>query len=199
MRFIARAISRQSRPEHTVSRRCSLCPMRCRHRRVAARSPLAPFGVSSVSPRRVLDDFIGRKHPMKRLDLTIESFALVAQRLPSAHLAIVGPDGGVEAELRRPLIDRLGIADQVHLIGLLEGERLGTVYSAANLLVMLSQRENFGMAAAEALAFGVPVLLSEDVGLAIEVAAAGAGRVVRPNIDENSTCVAEYAYCRQSC
>ena len=109
---------------------------------------------------------------MKRLDLTIESFALVAQRLPSAHLAIVGPDGGVEAELRR-LIDRLGIADQVHLIGLLEGERLGTVYSAANLLVMLSQRENFGMAAAEALAFGVPVLLSEDVGLAIEVAAAG--------------------------
>ncbi len=135
---------------------------------------------------------------MKRLDLTIESFALVAQRLPSAHLAIVGPDGGVEAELRR-LIDRLGIADQVHLIGLLEGERLGTVYSAANLLVMLSQRENFGMAAAEALAFGVPVLLSEDVGLAIEVAAAGAGRVVRAEHRRDSTCVAEHAYCRQSC
>lgn len=127
--------------------------------------------------------FTGRKHPMKRLDLTIQSFALVSQRLPSAHLAIVGPDDGVEADLRRQ-IDQLEMADQVHLIGLLEGEDLGTVYSAANLLVMLSQRENFGMAAAEALAFGIPVLLSKDVGLAFEVAAAGAGKVVRPNLPE---------------
>lgn len=136
-----------------------------------------------VPDEGTLTIFTGRKHPMKRLDLTIESFAFVARRLPTAHLAIVGPDYGVEADLRRQ-IDRLGIAKQVHLIGLLEGEKLGSVYSAANLLVMLSQRENFGMAAAEALAFGVPVLLSEDVGLAVEAAAAGAGKVVRPNINE---------------
>jgi glycosyltransferase involved in cell wall biosynthesis len=64
----------------------------------------------------------------------------------------------------------------------MDGHGLGSAYRAADMVVMLSARENFGMAAAEALTMGKPVLLSKDVGLAAEVSRVGAGRSVVPTI-----------------
>ena len=53
-------------------------------------------------------------------------------------------------------------------------------YADADLHVLLSHRESFAMVAAEAMAAGLPVLVTEQVGLAEEVAKAGAGYSVRP-------------------
>jgi glycosyltransferase involved in cell wall biosynthesis len=126
---------------------------------------------------------VGRKHVEKRLDLAVEAFARLALDLPSARLALVGPDQGAEGELRQ-LAQRLNVRDKVIFIGLTQGDRVQEIYAAADVLLMLSWRESFGMAAAEALAAGVPVLLSEDVGLAEELGSAGVGRVARPLFTE---------------
>jgi glycosyltransferase involved in cell wall biosynthesis len=120
---------------------------------------------------------VGRKHVEKRLDLVIAAFAEVALGLTSARLALVGPDYGAEMKLRQ-LAHRLKVSDKVIFVGLLQSDQMQDLYSAADVLLMLSRRESFGLSALEALAAGVPVLLSKDVGLADEVGAAGVGRVL---------------------
>jgi glycosyltransferase involved in cell wall biosynthesis len=72
----------------------------------------------------------------------------------------------------------------VHFVGLLEArERLGAL-ADADLLVLLSWSENFGMVVAEAMAAGLAVLVSEHVGLAPDVRRAGAGLVVPMHTQE---------------
>lgn len=122
--------------------------------------------------------FVGRLHPMKRLDLVIDAFARVVATGADAHLVIVGPGGdGVRRALTSQVAE-FGLGGRVHLMGLLTGRELLQAYSDADMLVLLSHRENFGMVVVEAMAAGLPVLLTEGVGLAQEVAEAGAGYCV---------------------
>ena len=95
----------------------------------------------------------------------------------------VGPDYDGSGKAAEEQALRLGLADRVHFLGLLKGSDLLQAYTDADLLLLLSHRENFGMVAAEAMAAGLPVLLSDDVGLADEVTRAGAGLVVSAMLD----------------
>jgi glycosyltransferase involved in cell wall biosynthesis len=146
---------------------------------------LAPFGrlpargtrrrALGVPPDGTLSLFVGRLHKMKRLELMIEAFAAVAQRLPNAHLLIVGPEGDGSGKKAQRQVEGLGLSHRVHFAGLLTGMALMQAYADADLHVLLSHRENFAMVVAEAMAAGLPVLATEQVGLAEEVAKAGAG------------------------
>jgi glycosyltransferase involved in cell wall biosynthesis len=127
--------------------------------------------------------FVGRLHQEKRLDLMIAAFAEVAQRLPNAHLLIVGPEEDGSGREAQEQVRALGLSRSVHFAGMLTGMPLMQCYADADLLVLLSHRENFAMVAAEAMAAFHPVLVTEQVGLAEEVAKAGAGYSVRPEID----------------
>ena len=88
--------------------------------------------------------------------------------LPGCWLALVGPDDGdgTLEEVRRQ-IERCGIADRVRVesIGQWGAERAG-VYADADAFCLPSQTENFGNAAAEAAASGVPVVISDRCGVA---------------------------------
>lgn len=100
--------------------------------------------------------FVGRIYPVKGLPLLVEAWARV--RPAGWQLRIVGPDEGghrrtVEAEVRRHGLER-----EVEFTGPLEGSELEAAYESAGLLVLPSHTENFGMAAAEALAHGCPVI-----------------------------------------
>lgn len=138
-----------------------------------------------LGPHDRVSLFVGRLHPIKRLNVVIESFARAVTRAGEMHLLVVGPDEGGEADLRRR-IGRLGLDDRVHLLGMRTGRDLVQAYTDADLLVLLSS-ENFGMAAVEALAAGVPVLLSRDVGVAESVVSAGAGRSVESDLEAIGT------------
>ena len=127
--------------------------------------------------RARLSIFVGRLAPEKRIALTIEAFVLVARQLPEAHLAIVGPEAG-SGHIARQRAEALQVSERVHFLGLLRGSELLQAYADADLLVLLSRRENFGMVAVEAMAAGLPVLLSDAVGLGGQVDQAKAGRVV---------------------
>jgi glycosyltransferase involved in cell wall biosynthesis len=104
---------------------------------------------------------VGRVARGKGLELLLEA----ARGLPTdTHVAIVGPDErhGMVAELTR-LRDAWGLRDRVHLVGPLPAPLLD-VYSDADVFVLASAHENFGLVAAEAAAAGTPSVLSDRTG-----------------------------------
>lgn len=130
----------------------------------------------SVSAKIVM--FVGRLHKLKRIKLMIESMTLFAKISNDTHLLLVGPEGDGSGKLAAEEATRNGIANRVHFTGLLEGEELMQAYSDADILTLLSYRENFGMVVVEGMAAGLPLVVSQDVGLADEIDRAGAGIVV---------------------
>ncbi|MFB6707522.1 glycosyltransferase family 4 protein [Streptomyces sp. NPDC056333] len=108
--------------------------------------------VASVTPRK------------GQLQL-VEALAAVAD-LPWNCVCVGGPgqDPGYVARLRE-LIGRNGLGDRVHLVGPRTGTELDASYAAADLLLLASHAETYGMVATEALARGVPVLVTAVGGL----------------------------------
>lgn len=130
-----------------------------------------------LNQRRIIL-FLGRLHPKKRLDLIAEAFKIVASRRDDAHLVIAGPDDGAGAATRK-FLGKAQLLDRVTFTGLLSGEGKWEALRESRLLVLPSEEENFGVTALEAMAVGVPVLLSPQVGLSEWVARAQAGAVVQ--------------------
>ncbi len=130
-----------------------------------------------VPADRPLVGFLGRIHPVKGLDLLLDAMAHVR----NAHLLIAGPDEGntrVGLEHRAMI---LGIAQRIHWLGLLDAEARGSMLSAIDVFVLPSYSENFGLAAAEAMAAGIPVVVTPGVNLSAMIAEYGAGCVVPRN------------------
>ena len=138
----------------------------------------------AVSPGGTLSLFVGRLHREKRVGLMIEAFAKVAEGMPEADLLIVGPEGDGSGRRAERQVHELGLSDRVHFSGMLTGSSLIQAYADADMLVLLSHRESFGMVVVEAMAAGLPVLVSNEVGLAEEVVQAGAGYVVSAEPDQ---------------
>ncbi|MEP6668733.1 MAG: glycosyltransferase [Chthoniobacter sp.] len=113
--------------------------------------------------------FLGRLHEKKGCDLLIEAFRRVA---PPMHLVFAGPcaDARFEADLRARAE---GL--RVTFTGPLYGDDKWAALAAAEVFVLPSHQENFGVAVAEALASGVPVLLSQRVNIWREIVEDGAG------------------------
>ncbi len=109
--------------------------------------------------------FVGRINWVKNLDLLVSALAQVRGCGRDALLLCVGPDSdNHRARLEQQAIE-LGIAQHLVFTGLLEGEALKAVFARADVVALVSRKENFGLAAAEALAAGVPVVLSDGVDM----------------------------------
>ena len=126
--------------------------------------------------------FLGRLHPKKGCDVLLESFAEAFLHDPEWRLVMAGPDQiGWRTELEQ-IASRCGIGRRVTWTGMLnEFERWGA-YRASDVFVLPSHQENFGIVVAEALASGLPVLLSDKVNIWREVVAAGAGFVANDDV-----------------
>jgi glycosyltransferase involved in cell wall biosynthesis len=102
--------------------------------------------------------FLGRVHPIKRLDLLAAAFARMGSRAAQVHLVIAGPDERGHRAALAPLFEPLGA--RVHWCGAVDGPRKAGLLSGAAALVLCSDSESFGMSVAESLAAGVPVVVS---------------------------------------
>ncbi|MBE0622162.1 MAG: glycosyltransferase [Burkholderiales bacterium] len=112
--------------------------------------------------------FVGRVNWVKNLDLLVSALARVRECGRDVLLLCVGPDSdGHRAQLERQAVG-LGVGEQVIFTGLLEGEALKAVFARADIVALVSRKENFGLAAAEALAAGVPIVLSDGVDMGKE-------------------------------
>jgi glycosyltransferase involved in cell wall biosynthesis len=138
----------------------------------AASTAVSPFG--HLKP---LDCalFLSRLDPKKNLEGLLAAIALLKSEMPRLHLLVAG-DGVPEYVARlKALAASLGIEDRVTWAGYLEGDRKAAAFAAASVFVLPSFSENFGIAAAEALAAGLPCVLSTGVAIAKEVTQAQAG------------------------
>ena len=121
--------------------------------------------------------FLGRIHAKKGCDLLVEAFTKVAAAAPDLRLVMAGPDpSGLGVELARRA-DEAGAAGKIVWPGMLTGDVKWGAFRAAEAFVLPSHQENFGIAVAEALACGLPALISDKVNIWREVTGDGAGLV----------------------
>ncbi len=121
--------------------------------------------------------FLGRLHPIKRLDLLVNAFMLVARRYGNVHLVIAGPDDGAGSNVRKTL-SQARLSDRVTFTGLLAGPDKWAAFRDSSLFLLPSDHESFGMVALEAMAVGLPVIVSPHVALADWIAKVQAGQVI---------------------
>jgi glycosyltransferase involved in cell wall biosynthesis len=112
--------------------------------------------------------FLGRLSGKKSPDMLLEAFASLAKEAggESLRLVFAGPDeGGMQARLEE-MAAQLGVASEVQFAGAIFGEAKWAAYRDADVFVLPSQNENFGNTAAEAVAAGTPVIVTEQCGIA---------------------------------
>ena len=119
--------------------------------------------------------FLGRIHRKKGCDLLIDTFVKVAADDPGLDLVMAGPDQQQWQSSLVEIVTRAGLSDRVHWPGMLTGDAKWGAFFASEAFILPSHQENFGMAVAEALACGKPVLLSDKVNIAPDIAQDGAG------------------------
>jgi glycosyltransferase involved in cell wall biosynthesis len=125
--------------------------------------------------------FLGRVHPKKGLDLLIPAFD--AARLDDAVLVIAGPDAdGYRARVEADIAARL-LQGRVVFTGMLRGRDRVEALADADLFVLPSYQENFGIAVVEALAAGTPVLISDQVNIWQDIIEGSVGAVVRTDVN----------------
>ncbi len=136
--------------------------------------------------------YLGRLEARKGLNLTLAAFAHLAKSQPDALLVLAGPDkDGYQNILRRQVVE-FGLQGRVFFTDYLDAQQRLSALVDADAFVLTSYSDNFGMAAVEALAAGLPVLISNRVGIAEEVAQAGVGLVTKleiPAIAEGMECL----------
>lgn len=127
--------------------------------------------------------FLGRLDPIKGLDALLPAFARVYKQDPNTALVLAGRgEKAYEAELRGQ-VARLGIENAVGFAGYIEGESKRALLRDADAFVLPSRSENQGVAAVEALAAGLPVIVTPEVGIAAAVVAGGAGLIASAEPD----------------
>jgi D-inositol-3-phosphate glycosyltransferase len=113
--------------------------------------------------------FAGRIQPLKGIDTVIQALARLQPASSPAQLVVIGgPSGnGGEEELTRlhHLVDELDLAGRVHFVPPVAHDQLASFYQAADIVIMPSRSETFGLVAAEAQACGTPVVAANVGGL----------------------------------
>ena len=111
--------------------------------------------------------FVGRIQPLKGLRVAVGALAALGR--PDAELVVVGgpsgPDGEAELAAAMALARQLGISDQVRFVPAQVHHLLSTYYRAADVVLVPSRSESFGLVALEAAACGVPVVAAVVGGL----------------------------------
>lgn len=131
--------------------------------------------------------FLGRLHPKKQPELLIAAFARLARQDSRLQLVLAGPaDGDYQTRLAS-LADSHEVGERVTFTGTLQGSSVVEAYRAAEVFVLPSMQENFGLAIAEAMAAACPVLVSDRVDLAPEIVAADAGVACAADVDSLAT------------
>jgi glycosyltransferase involved in cell wall biosynthesis len=164
------------------------------------REMVAPYGTfgpncdTAVASKEFLDQWptlrgkrlailLGRIHPKKGIDILIKAFADTLAKDPAWHLVIAGPDQiGLQKELEALAVS-LGIAGRITWPGMLEGTIKWGALAASEVFVLPSHQENFGIVVAEALACGLPVIVSDKVNIWREIVSYWAGLVCDDTVE----------------
>jgi D-inositol-3-phosphate glycosyltransferase len=140
----------------------------------------AALGIGS----RAVVLFVGRLQPLKRPDLAVRSVAELAARRPDLDPVLImvgGPSGqdGIEPAELEALAKDLGAAGRVRVLPPVPHDQLPSLYRAADVLIVPSRSESFGLVALEAASCGLPVVATDVGGLRTTVRDGVSGILVR--------------------
>ena len=135
---------------------------------------------------------IGRIHPKKGTDILIEAFAATMAKDSAWHLVIAGPDQVGIRENLEALACRLGISERITWTGMLTGAAKWGALFSAEVFVLPSHQENFGIVVAEAMFCSLPVIVSNKVNIWREVENYGAGLICDDTVKETKECLARW-------
>ncbi|MEA5456989.1 glycosyltransferase [Sinomonas sp. JGH33] len=143
-----------------------------------------PNGVPPAASRTGVDNdapdvlFLARLHPRKRPRSFVEAAQIVSEAFPRATFSIVGPDEGEEPAVRELALRFDPSGTRIRLEGAVSPDQSTERMRQSSIYVLPSANEPFPMSVLEAMAIGLPVIISEDCGLSDAVRSAGAGLVV---------------------
>ncbi len=135
--------------------------------------------------------FLGRVHPIKRIEHLIDAAGQLARSLPSLRLVIAGSgDQSYTAKLSSRA-ERSGLTGRVRWLGHVDGTLKVSLLQAADVFVLPSSHENWGIALFEAMAAGAPVITTRGVNVWQEVEGSGGARIVNARCDGLAAAVEE--------
>jgi glycosyltransferase involved in cell wall biosynthesis len=138
------------------------------------------YGIPSETPVVL---FLSRLHYKKRPDLLMRSLSQLAVQDYNFHLVLAGSGEPDYIENLKNLIATLGLTSRISFAGFVKGTDKQLLLQGSDIFVLPSFSENFGIAVAEAMAVGLPVIVTPGVQIAPEVAEAKAGLVVEGEED----------------
>jgi glycosyltransferase involved in cell wall biosynthesis len=126
--------------------------------------------------------YLSRLTPKKRPDWIIQAASQLLSEYPDLFTIFAGPDAGAESQLAAAIASSR-LNGQVKRFGFVTGEQKRQLFEAADVLVLPSQSENFGVVVVEAMAHGLPVVVTPGVASHIYVDASGCGLTVDDSVD----------------
>jgi glycosyltransferase involved in cell wall biosynthesis len=158
------------------------------HFGLAGRGIVVPLGISGTGPEeenasRSLSAgnmtilFLSRLDPKKNVESLLEAFAMLKRERPNLTLTIAGDGRPAYTDTLKSLAINLGVASSVNWLGHINGSGKAEQLSGATVFVLPSFSENFGIAVVEALACGLPCVVSAGVAISSAVERTGAGVV----------------------
>lgn len=127
--------------------------------------------------------FLSRLSWKKGLDLLLPAYAKFCKKYRDVYLVIAGPDEENYTNTLQTILREHDIEKRVIFTGLITGETRVAAYRNAQCFVLPSYSENFGMVAVEALACRTPIIISDQVGIYVEIQKNAAGLICQTTIE----------------
>lgn len=142
--------------------------------------------------------YLGRLHPCKNLGLLVRAVGELRQSGIDLRLTIAGPDEGGHRAYLAGLTKECGVEENVTFWGPAFGNSKWDLIRRSGLCALPSVYDSFGLSAVEALACGVPVLLSENTGVANMLRGSGSAMICAPDLGQLTRTLRAWATMPQS-
>lgn len=145
--------------------------------------------VPTIGPQGLRLGFLGRLHQKKNVDILIRALPRLGERV---SLTVAGD--GPERDALTALARDIGVSERVHWLGFVQDDAKADFFRHIDLLTMPSDYECFGMAAAEAMVAGVPVVVSPRTGIAELIRTKGGGEIAQPDPNDFGRVVGQLSH-----
>jgi len=146
------------------------------------------YGISTTTPVVL---FLSRLHPKKRPDLLLQALSQLADQNYEFHLILAGSGEPDYLSYLTNLVSSLDLTSRTSIPGFVMGQDKDLLLQGSDVFVLPSFSENFGIAVAEAMAAGLPVIITPDVQISPEIAAEKAGLVIKGEVEPLADMIAQ--------